>query len=357
MSGTLGRRLWDAVQLFRPRTLARLAKTDDRLQQQIHALSAEVQTLKAQLSLVARKEHQLRTIVETQYGSNDQLTRFEAIVRESPIAKHVSGAIATAPMRHDPFPHCVVDDLLPAEYYDALIAALPPTELFTDRSEHRQQLTVPFEFGPQYSMEVWRHMTRVVAEGLIKPAVLAKFHEPLTNWLRETLPVLGEQPLDQLHINYSDGRILLSGPGDRTCPHRDPKWGFITCLVYLAREGDDESEETQLFSVEKDEEAVGAGTHWISEARCQLVSEVAFRPNRALVFLNSAGAHGAHLSPDAKPARLGRYAYQFRIGAAHRSIKSIRAQLTPKQRAFWAGKADDEVAAALGLESGTFTSR
>lgn len=342
-NGTLGR-LFRAVQLFRPRTLARLGKTDDRLQQQIDTLVDEVRTVKAQLSLVTRKERQLRAILETEYGSNDQLTRFEAIVRESPIAEHVRGAIATTPIQHDPFPHCVIDDLLPVEYYDALIAALPPADMFAHRPENKQQLTVPLDLAPRYSTEVWRHMAKVVAEGMMKPAVLAKFYEPLTNWLRETLPVLGERPLDRLRISCSDGRLLLRRSGYRLPPHRDPKWGFITCLVYLAREGDDERWGTQLFTVKDDEVAPGASPHWVSEARCQLAGEVAFRPNRALVFLNSIGAHGAHIPPDAKPANLERYAYQFRIGADRRSIKSIRAKLTPQQRAFWSGKVDDDYA-------------
>ena len=74
------------------------------------------------------------------------------------------------------------------------------------------------------------------------------------------------------------------------------------------------------------------------------MSDVAFKPNRMLVFLNSVGAHGAHIPPDAQPATLERYAYQFRLGADGRSIKAIRAKLTPEQRAYWAGKVGDDYA-------------
>ena len=137
---------------------------------------------------------------------------------------------------------------------------------------------------------------------------------------------------------------MLRRPGYRIPPHRDPKWGFITCLIYLAREGDDERWGTQLFTVANDEDAAGASPHWISEARCRLAGEVAFRPNRALVFLNSVGAHGAHIPREAKPANLERYAFQFRIGADRRSIRSVREKLTPEQRAFWSGKLDDDYA-------------
>jgi hypothetical protein len=336
--GAIGR-LYRAAQLLRPRTLAQLGKTDARLQQQIHLLTQEVQALKAQLNQVARQERQLRALFESDYDANDQIARFATLIRESPIKEHVRSAVAGARLEDDPFPHCVIDDLLPAEYYDTLIAGLPPVDLFADRPVNKQQLTVPLEHAPRYATEVWRHMARVVAEGIIKPAVLAKFHEPLTRWLRDQLPILGERPLDGLRITCSDGRILLRRPGYLIPPHRDPKWGFITCLMYLARKGDDERWGTQLFRVTDDNEAEGARPHWISDAQCQLAGEVAFRPNRVLVFLNSVGAHGAHIPPDAQPATLERYAYQFRLGADGRSIKSIQAQLTPEQRAFWAGKA------------------
>ena len=241
-------------------------------------------------------------------------------------------------MQYDPFPHCVVDDLLPAAYYDALIAALPPAELFADRPVNKQQLTVPLELAPRYSMEVWRHMAKVVAEGIIRPTMLAKFHEPLTAWLREKLPVLGEQPLEDLRITCSDGRILLRRPGYLIHPHRDPKWGFITCLMYLARKKDDQRWGTQLFAVDGDKEALGPKPHWIADTQCRLVRDIAFRPNRALIFLNSAGAHGAQIPADAEPADLERYALQFRIGPDRRSMESVCAQLPAEQEPFWAGK-------------------
>ena len=159
-NGRLGRFL-RAAQLFRPRTLAQLGKTDDRLQRQIHELSAEVERLKAQLTQVTRHERQLRAIIEAEYASTDQLTRFEAMVQELPIAEHVRAAIAATPIQHEPFPHCVIDNLLPIEYYEALIAGLPPVELFADRPENKQQLTVPLELAPRYPTLVWRHMARL----------------------------------------------------------------------------------------------------------------------------------------------------------------------------------------------------
>jgi hypothetical protein len=329
-------RLLDAVQLFRPRTLARLGK----LQRRVDALFAEVRTLKKELDRAKVRERQLRAVLKAECRSDDsRIIRFEAALEDAQIEQHVAASIGTASLQLDPFPHCVVDNLLPDWYYDTLITALPPADLFA-RTENKQQLTVPLEFGPSYSMRVWDHTATHVTEDAIKPAVLAKFHTPLTTWLREVLPVLGKDPVAQLTIHCSNHRILLRRRGYRIRPHRDPKWGFITCLMYLARERDDQRWGTQLFAVEGDREAVGPRPHWISDAQCRLMREVAFRPNRALIFLNSAGAHGAQIPEDAEPADLERYALQFKIGPDRRSMETVCA-LLPAEQPFWAVKNGD----------------
>ena len=134
---------------------------------------------------------------------------------------------------------------------------------------------------------------------------------------------------------------MLRRRGYRIRPHRDPKWSFITCILYLARPGDDEAWGTQLYSVESDDEAKNASPHWISDSRCRLVEDVKFRPNRLLVFLNSFGAHGAHIPDDAKPADLERYIYQFRVGPTSEAIAMLKSMLPEERQPLWEGKAAD----------------
>jgi hypothetical protein len=168
--------------------------------------------------------------------------------------------------------------------------------------------------------------------------LVEKFREPLTAWLRRNFPALGDDPLRTVEMKCSDGRIMLRRPGYRIPPHRDPKWGFITCLLYLARPGDEPRWGTQLFRVVDDQEARGASPHWVSEEQCEWVADVDFLPNRALIFLNSLGAHGAHIPADAQPPDLERYTYQFRVGPERESMEAIRSTLSSQQHELWAGK-------------------
>jgi hypothetical protein len=106
--------------------------------------------------------------------------------------------------------------------------------------------------------------------------------------------------------------------------------------LYLARRGDNEAWGTQLYTVEQDDEARGTSPHWIDPARCRQVGDVAFRPNRMLILLNSVGAHGAHIPSDAQPQDLERYIYQFRIGPTADAIAVLKSTMPQERRPFWA---------------------
>jgi hypothetical protein len=140
-----------------------------------------------------------------------------------------------------------------------------------------------------------------------------------------------------LTLHASDGRIMLRRPGYLLTPHRDPKWGFVTVLIYLARDGDDETYGTQLYRVRDDEEAPSSRVCYFEQQRCELVRNVPFGANSFLAFLNSSGAHGASIPADAQPPTLERYMYQIRLGPTGSAIKRLLQLMSPDKAALWAG--------------------
>jgi len=131
------RRLLKAAALLHPRALmerarfhARLIEHNERLLQQIEALTGEVRALASRLDTVALREQQLRAIVQSDISGDDRVLRFQAALDEDALAGHIRASIARATLHLDPFPYCVVDRLLPRTYYDALIEAIPPVDLF-----------------------------------------------------------------------------------------------------------------------------------------------------------------------------------------------------------------------------------
>jgi hypothetical protein len=233
-------------------------------------------------------------------------------------------------------PHCVVDNVFPEPVYAALLRALPPSQVFNG-PPHRLELPIPLDLAPSHSRRVWRYMAETVARQAIMPGVLDKFREPLAMWLRQNFSVPEEGLETAANMTTEDGRILLRTRGYVTSPHRDPKWGFITCLIYLARPGDDPAWGTQLYDVVGDVEARTARAYWIDESHCRLVEDVAFLPNRALLFLNSVAAHGARIPEDA-PEGLERYVYQFKIGPQRKAIERLLARLPEDRYQAWGDK-------------------
>jgi hypothetical protein len=156
----------------------------------------------------------------------------------------------------------------------------------------------------------------------------------------------GTDPTIDLPLHASNGRLMLRRPGYLIPPHRDPKWGFLTGLVYLARPGDDDAHGTQLYRVRDDESAPSNKPYYVDPSRCELARAVPFRPNTLLVFLNSGGAHGASIPADAQPATLERYLYQFRLGPSNDAIAALLGQMAPAVRKSWSGAKTDRANAS-----------
>jgi hypothetical protein len=308
------------------------------LERQCAEIVSELKTMNEHLVRLVHRESQLRAVLERDAELDRYQTKLDDTLGKPGTPSHLERAVRQAELQTDPFPHAVIDNVFPDDLYACLLRGLPPLELFADRPTNKQQLQVPFRMAPAYSRRVWRYLTSVVIPEWLAPVIVTKFREPLFDWLRLNWPAV---PPESIEFQTSDGRILLRRRGYRIPPHRDPKWGFLTCILYLARREDSESWGTQIYRVDGDDEARGAAPHWIDPERCRYVSEVTFRANRIFVFLNSVGAHGAHIPEDAQPETLERYIFQFRIAPTVESMGKLKATLTEERRPFWAGKAAD----------------
>lgn len=322
------RRLSSAADLLRPATFFRTLARVDRLSDATRDLTSAVEALQV-------RTEQLLTIYQMDAEQRSELEQLGHQLDAGRIASHVANAVGAAPLVEDPFPHVVVTEWLPPDVYGAVIRGLPPAIFFADREARRHRLQVPFPLGPSYSQRVWRFMAAEIVEHMLHRALNDKFRNVVREYVRSFAPALPDR-ID-LTLHPSDGRIMLRRPGYVIEPHRDPKWGFLTGLVYLARAGDNEAYGTQLYRVLDDEEAPSGNPFYVDPGRCELVRAVPFRANTMLVFLNSAGAHGASIPADARPPDLERYVYQFRLGPDNGTIRQLLSWMPPERRAAWAG--------------------
>lgn len=322
------RRLSKAAHLLNPVTLVRTLDRVDQLAQTTRELTRAVDALRV-------RTQQLLAIEQMDWERRDEVRQLESLLEPDRVRAHVSRAIAKAAIHTDPFPHLVIEKWLPPDVYHRVIDALPPAVFFADRDESRQRLTVPFGVAPAYSRRVWQFVAREVVTGMVGPALTDKLGPTIREYLHS---YCAEMPEDvDLSLHVSHGRIMLRRPGYTIPPHRDPRWGFVSCLVYLARPGDNEAHGTQLYRVRDDEEAPSDKPFYIDESRCELVKDVPFRANTMLVFLNSEGAHGASIPADATPATLERYLYQFRLGPTNAAMAGLLKCMPDEKRPLWEG--------------------
>jgi hypothetical protein len=323
------------------RSISHLEQAAQHAETRATALESEMRHLREQLAGLQLREARLSAIYRRDIEDAPAMPSLDRVLRSDEIAAHVERAVESAALHLEPFPHVVLEQLFPESFYAAILRGIPPVELF-DGAENKQRIVVPFEMAPALSRRVWSFLLNEVVDRTLGPVLLRKLREPLAAWLTATWPDLDGRSIESVvKMQSTDGRILLRGRGYHIPPHRDPKWGFVTCLLYLARPGDSEAWGTQLYAVEDDGEASNVLPHWIRAERCRLMKDVPFRPNSALVFLNSHGAHGAKIPADAQPADLRRYIYQFRIGPTADSIRRLVAMLPQERRERWSGKVAD----------------
>lgn len=331
------------VSAIHPRALVKnvarldsLADSTRELRRAVREIQETLSQLASQTTALNIRTEQLLTLHREDTRNRARMARLERLLDVEHISAHVRDAVNRSELFEDPFPHVVVTDLLPPKIYDVVVDAIPPRVFFQERPVNRQQLSVPLEFAPQYSIAVWQFLTETIVRRAIGPALVDRFRQPLAQYLTTLCPSVESVCDAGITFTVSDGRILLRRPGYVIPPHRDPQWGFLTTIIYLARPGDREDYGTQLYSLDVERESPSNAPFYVDPEMCRLVKTVPFRANTALTFLNSTGAHGASIPPDA-PADTERYIYQFRVGPEKGASEAFLEKMPEAARRKWDG--------------------
>jgi hypothetical protein len=160
----------------------------------------------------------------------------------------------------DPYPHLVVENALPAEIADTLLAAMPPVHVFLQGhgpgSNVRFALPSPQAFDhPDISAE-WKEALRICVASL--PPVLERMLSRFSGYIRQSYPDFERKfgpvsglraapryaPTRQPHEVGMDAQMVintpaLSGGTSVRGPHLDRPDKLISGLLYLRSPGED----------------------------------------------------------------------------------------------------------------------
>jgi hypothetical protein len=161
------------------------------------------------------------------------------------LTDHITAAIARTPIDVTPFPHIVIERLLPDDVYAEVLAALPDRTLFdkvrypgTGFGRNRQRV-VRHDFGYAYrGLGATQGTLRVVHDALastaFSQALFAKFARPLPD---------GSTPIPLAkHRFFADGAreyttvfdLQIDLPGYAIPPHPDIEEKIVTFQLYLS---------------------------------------------------------------------------------------------------------------------------
>jgi hypothetical protein len=281
-----------------------------------------------------------------------QLARFESLLTQDDaadaetlahidlqrIAKHLQDRLAAVSISNEPFPHMIVDDLLPANFYELLVDAIHPAVFFSGEKKSKQDFRPNARLAPPRTKSIWGYMDQQVCPRVLMPILLERFRPQLDAHLRT---LFGEEALDrarELPMTTFEGRIMRRRPGYSLGPHQDPMRFFLTALLYLSgSSGDDARWGTQLFAADRDF-TVSVRNIFYAESegiRCTLAKTAPYRRNSLLVFLNHRSLHGAEISPESAPPDLERFAFQFYIGPETGALRELLPSLPAERRSMW----------------------
>ncbi len=165
----------------------------DALVPRLEALMAEVRKAGETIDVLSARESQLRAVLRADASFEEEMASLPAILDQARIVCHMRGAVERAQLRLDPFPHIVVEQVFPRNFYAALLRGIPPAELFGDKTHNKEHVNVPLTVAPAYSRRVWNFLVYDLQQ-VLRPLIIERFREPLADWIAAQWPALGSDP-------------------------------------------------------------------------------------------------------------------------------------------------------------------
>jgi hypothetical protein len=353
----------DALAERAKRAEDKLAAALDREQARVTATAERLKTqgekLQEAVATITRLEERLRQL-ESPYAPSDEdghverrLRRLECLTDANdrslpllrravhmlsnlePVKARVREAVSRATFHRDPSAHVVIDDLLPADFYELLVDSMPPAALFEPIDRVKADFR-PFD-GPSATLVsrlVWQTFEQDLVDGVLRETLLDRFRPVLEPHYARLVGDDVAAEAASLPMRAA-GRLMRRVPGYRLGPHLDPKRVLITGLLYCARPGDSEEYGTSLYRVNRPFVAPFLKTYYPREdgLECTVVKTISFTANRFIAFINADAAHGAELPRDA--AQQDRYAYQFYIQPDADRFDDLLRRVPAEIQALW----------------------
>ncbi|HXM35869.1 MAG TPA: hypothetical protein VN920_11820 [Pyrinomonadaceae bacterium] len=249
---------------------------------------------------------------------------------------HVTDRLRASEVLLDPYPHYYLENVFPADYYQALLNHLPAagvyqnlfevTDLKLDHFRQRDQRDLNegwTESLPDELRDFWDHFDQWFLGPELASAVLDSFAEPLRARFgeKESWPAVSVE--SQL-IRHRAGYFLG--------PHSDLHTKIVVLLLYLAPDRSAEHLGTSLYRPKDPEFRCPNSTHYPFDDFVR-VKTAPYRPNSLLAFFRSdVSFHGLDPLSEEDVTNAGRDVIQYTLHDKQAREAQIRARLLAAEK-------------------------
>jgi hypothetical protein len=221
---------------------------------------------------------------------------------------HAIYQIANAPLRTWPFPHLLIENVLPEDFFAAMIANLPPDNAYTrlvdsgrvskNYSPQRMSLfPAQLDAAPldHRTKSFWQDTLRTINSSEFATAIVARFREHILRRLgtRAIEVLVDGQPRSEAFLMRDFTHYALG-------PHTDTPAKIVSVLFYLAPDHTHPELGTSVY-VPKDRSFTCPGGPHHPFALFDRAMTAPYRPNTLFAFPQGPNAfHGVEPVPEAR---------------------------------------------------------
>lgn len=205
------------------------------------------------------------------------------------VRRHLIYRLANTPLLQFPFPHMVVEDALPRDFYARLMAAMPSGDAYAPTGIAGRSALVPDAVAravadPQ-DAALWRDTFATMMHDDIGAWLMAKFYDIVSARFRL------DQPGTSIALR-SSVRLVRDGAGFAMAPHTDVPAKVISALIYLPATAERADLGTSFYAAHDSSfDCPGGVDH--DPALFDRVATMPFRPNTLIAFAKTPGCfHG-----------------------------------------------------------------
>lgn len=261
----------------------------------------------------------------------------ESVSLPGRVLAHVVNRLRASEVILDPYPHYYLENVFPADYYQALLNHLPAgavyqnlyevTDLKLDHFRHRDQRDLNEGWTatlPDELKSFWDDFDRWFLGPDLASAVLDSFVEPL----RARFGAKGSWP--QVSV---ESQLIRHRAGYFLGPHSDLYTKLVVMLLYLAPDSSAEHLGTSLYRPQDPQFRCPDSTHY-PFADFVKVKTAPYRPNSLLAFFRSdVSFHGLEPLSDQDVTNSGRDVIQYTLHDKQARAVQIRARRSASEEA------------------------